>query len=100
MNRSLLVTCIVTGVLTAIFSFMAIERTMAANETSAALSIIDQGLDWDGETPISAEQQADRMNANLDVLSTQTSQRNTQGILAILMLFTTGGTAFMMQKNQ
>ena len=99
MKRGLLMTTIVTGILTLAFGAMTVERSMAAGETSAALDLINQGLDWDETTPITMEQQTDRMNANLEVLQSQKSQRNTQGTFAFLMLLATGGTAFAMQKQ-
>ena len=99
MKRGLIITSIVTGVLAAAFLFMAVERNAAANDTSAALEVISQGLDWDGSTPITMDEQTDRMNANLDVLVSQKSQRNTQGILAFLMIAATGGLAFCVRKQ-
>ena len=74
----------VAAILMLVFGFMAVERAMAVSGTNQAIDTIEQGLDWDGKTKISTEQKADRLQANLDVLVRERSQRNRWGGLAMV----------------
>ncbi|MCA9126020.1 MAG: hypothetical protein KDB22_03005 [Planctomycetales bacterium] len=85
---------IVAGIAIAIglgMTAYALERNTAVSETLDALALIDSGRDWDGTTPISQEQQTERLQSNTDVLRNQKSQRTTSGLLGLLLI--AGGTA-------
>ncbi len=97
MKFGILISCIVAGVLAIVFFVMAGERYVASGSTSQAIEVINRGLDWDETTPISAEQQADRMEANLDVLGRQESQRNMWAGLGMLTTLTLFGSVFMLK---
>lgn len=99
MKRGFLAASILAGVLSVGFMVMAGERAMATSETNSALDIIASGVDWDESTPISAEQQADRMEANVEVLRSQKSARNTWGGLGVFTGLIAAGSVFMMRKQ-
>ena len=86
MKKLSLIAGVVIGVLGLVVSANAIERHLAASDTARSLQTIESGMDWDGETPITAVEQADRMDANVDVWRSQKSQRNTSGLLGLLLL--------------
>ena len=86
MKKLSLIAGVVIGVLGLVVSANAVERHFAASDTARSLKTIESGMDWDGETPITAEEQADRMDANVDVWRSQKSQRNTSGLLGLLLL--------------
>jgi len=86
MKKISLIAGVVIGALGLFASANAVERQFAVRSTAEALEIIEAGVDWDGTTPITAEDQADRMNANVDVLRTQKGQRNTSGLLGLLLM--------------
>ena len=77
---------------------MAMERQTAISDTKSALEIIDAGLDWDGQTQISMDQQTDRMNANVAILAHQKGQRNSRGAIG-LVLVTAGVVAVLFNRN-
>ena len=91
MKKISLIAGIVIAILGLVVSANAVERHVAASETAAALDVIESGMDWDGVSPITAQQQAERMDANVDVWRDQKSQRNTSGLLGFLLM--SGGVA-------
>lgn len=86
MKKATLIGSVAVGVLGLVVSANAVERHLAARETADALKIIDSGMDWDGVTPISTQEQAERMEANVDVWQSQKNQRNTRGLLGLLLI--------------
>ena len=98
-NRFTWISLATTAVLALVFLFMAIERTMVSSETAATLDTIEKGLDWDEQTPITIEKQTERMEANLEIYRSQTSQRNRWFLLAGIMSVATFGS-FVIIKNK
>ena len=66
----------------------AVERQTAVADTNSTLELIDSGLDWEGQTPISQQKQTARMDANVAVLADQQGQRNSSGLLGLALLST------------
>ena len=100
MNKKLLIVGAVLTLLGLGLSANAYERHLAARDTSAALAVIDSGMDWDGVTPITQEERNDRLDANLEVWRTQKGQRNTRAIVAMLMVCVGTGSVFLGRPSQ
>ena len=100
MKSPLLLTAIVAGVLSVICLTMAGERAVATGNTWDAIKVIESGMDWDQITPITTSQQAERMEANLNILQTQVSGRNTWGILGLVSSLVTIGAAFGIRSRR
>lgn len=62
------------------------ERASAMSETAEAMDTIAEGLDWDGESKITPQQQVERMEANAEMLRSQKSQRTTSGLLSMALI--------------
>lgn len=77
----------------------AAERQAAMSDTNASLQVIDSGMDWDGQTPINQQQQAERMDANVSVLVNQKGQRNFSGGLGMALLVAGVGATVAGRKN-
>jgi di/tricarboxylate transporter len=99
MKKGYLAGTIAAALLMVLFVLMTAERAMAVSGTAKALDTIEQGLDWDGTTKISTQQQTDRINANLDVLVRERSQRNTWGGLALFTGVAAVGLGWMTRKH-
>lgn len=99
MKKLTLIAGAVVAVLGLVVSANAVERHFAASDTAQALETIESGMDWDGVTPITAEQQADRLDANVEVWRMEKSQRNTRGLLGLALLVGGGGALGYSRKR-
>ena len=67
-------------------SAYAIERHVALVSSAESLDLIRAGFDWDGKTPLSTEEQTDRLNANVEVFRTEKRQRNVSGLFGAMLV--------------
>ena len=86
MKKLSLIAGVVVSVLGLVVSANAVERHIAARDTARSLEIIESGMDWDSVTPITIEEQTDRLDANVYVWRSQKSQRNTSGLFELLLV--------------